>query len=245
MSIHKRRAHLVGSTLFFCLFIAALVFTAISPSSARAASTNNPDFLAYTNTGAQVLQGWYSTSNGLFNSQWWNSANELGAIIDYSRLTGNTSYTSDIATTFNDNSSANFLNNYYDDEGWWGLTWVNAYDYTDNSTYLNMAKTIFADMTGGWDSTCGGGLWWSKDRTYKNAIPNELFLTLALRLHERTPNDSSYLNWATQEWTWFNGSGMINSANLINDGLTSACTNNGQTTWTYNQGVILGGRRDI
>ena len=35
---------------------------------------------------------------------------------------------------------------------------------------------------------------------------------------------------------------MINSQNLINDGLDlSTCKNNGQNTWTYNQGVILGG----
>jgi len=35
---------------------------------------------------------------------------------------------------------------------------------------------------------------------------------------------------------------MINWQHLVNDGLeTSTCRNNGQTTWTYNQGVILGG----
>jgi predicted alpha-1,6-mannanase (GH76 family) len=34
---------------------------------------------------------------------------------------------------------------------------------------------------------------------------------------------------------------MINSANLINDGLTGACVNNNRREWTYNQGVILGG----
>lgn len=33
----------------------------------------------------------------------------------------------------------------------------------------------------------------------------------------------------------------INSAGLINDGLTSNCTNNNGTTWTYNQGVLLNG----
>src|SRR5581483_7092915 len=36
-----------------------------------------------------------------------------------------------------------------------------------------------------------------------------------------------------------------NSSNLINDGLTSSCTNNAQTTWTYNQGVILGSLTDL
>jgi predicted alpha-1,6-mannanase (GH76 family) len=34
---------------------------------------------------------------------------------------------------------------------------------------------------------------------------------------------------------------MINPENLVNDGLDSACQNNRRTTWTYNQGVILGG----
>src|SRR5258708_26063747 len=37
---------------------------------------------------------------------------------------------------------------------------------------------------------------------------------------------------------------MINGQNLINDGLSS-CVNNGQTTWNYKQGVILGGLVDL
>ena len=83
---------------------------------------------------------------------------------------------------------------------------------------------------------------------YKNAIPNELFLLNAIRLHQRTPGDGgtgSYFYWATNEWSWFKNSGMINAQNLINDGLTANCLNNGQTTWTYNQGVILGGLTEL
>jgi predicted alpha-1,6-mannanase (GH76 family) len=34
---------------------------------------------------------------------------------------------------------------------------------------------------------------------------------------------------------------MIGPDGLVNDGLTADCANNGRTTWTYNQGVILGG----
>ena len=34
---------------------------------------------------------------------------------------------------------------------------------------------------------------------------------------------------------------MIGPAGLVNDGLTADCANNGGTTWTYNQGVIVGG----
>lgn len=62
-----------------------------------------------------------------------------------------------------------FINNYYDDEGWWALAWVRAFDVTGNTEYLNMAESIFTDMQGGVNGTCGGGIWWSKDRKYKNA----------------------------------------------------------------------------
>ncbi len=34
---------------------------------------------------------------------------------------------------------------------------------------------------------------------------------------------------------------MINDQNLVNDGLTATCQNNQRNTWSYNQGVILGG----
>jgi predicted alpha-1,6-mannanase (GH76 family) len=207
------------------------------------------DFRAYADAAAAALQQLYSAATGLFPSTgWWNSANALTALIDYSIATQSTAYTGDIANTFDRNSSAKFLNDYYDDEGWWALAWLAAYDLTQQTRYLDAAKTIFADMAAGWDATCNGGIWWSKAKTYKNAIANELFLEVAIRLHQHTPNDSgagSYLDWATREWSWFEKSGMINGSNLVNDGLTSSCANNGSTTWTYNQGVIIGGLVDL
>jgi predicted alpha-1,6-mannanase (GH76 family) len=207
------------------------------------------DFRGYADGAAAALQQLYSGTTGLFPSTgWWNSANALTALIDYSIATGSTAYAGDIATTFDLNSSMQFLNNYYDDEGWWALAWIRAFDLTGQTRYLDAAKAIFSDMSGGWDATCNGGIWWSKDKTYKNAIANELFLEVAIRLHQRTPNDAgagSYVDWASREWSWFAASGMINGDNLVNDGLTSGCANNGQTAWTYNQGVIVGGLVDL
>jgi len=205
------------------------------------------DFNANTTTSISTLQQWYNAS-GLWNSTgWWNAANCLDAIENAIVADNGQNYLSVISNTFVFNSSGDFLDGYYDDEGWWTEAWIKAYDLTGNVQYLNMAKTIFSNMTGGWDSTCTGGLWWDKAHTYKNAIPNELFLLDAIRLHQRTPGDGgtgSYFYWATNEWTWFSNSGMINAQNLINDGLTN-CANNGETTWTYNQGVILGGLTDL
>lgn len=206
------------------------------------------DFRAYADGAAAALQAMYDPTTGLFpTTGWWNSANALTALIDYSIATQSTTYVGDISNTFDHNKAGNFLNNYYDDEGWWALAWLRAYDLTHQQQYLDMAKTIFTDMSGGWDTTCNGGIWWSKARTYKNAIANSLFLEVAIRLHQRIPGDGgagSYLDWAQREWSWFNNSGMINSSNLVNDGLNN-CVNNGATTWTYNQGVIIGGLVDL
>ncbi len=74
--------------------------------------------------------------------------------------------------------------------------------------------------------TCGGGLWWSADKTYKNAITNELYLVTAMRLWHRcraaaaaasaaaaprSEGDPSFLQWAQREWHWFANSSMINA----------------------------------
>ena len=214
----------------------------------HAAVLPGDDFNADTVATISALQQWYS-SGGLWNTTgWWNAANCVDALEYHIIANNDTNYLATLQNTFKLNSGGNFLNGAYDDEGWWAEAWIRAYDLTGNAAYLNMAKTIFSDMTTAWDSHCNGGLWWSSARTYKNAIPNELFLLVAIRLHQRTPGDGgtgSYFYWATNEWNWFQNSGMINAQNLINDGLTTNCLNNGQTTWTYNQGVVLGGLTEL
>ncbi len=164
-------------------------------------------------------------------------------MISYIRHTGDRSYLEVIETTFTaaQREHAGFINTFFDDNGWWALAWVAAYDLTGDRRYLAAAQAVFAHNLGGWDGTCGGGLWWNEDRRYKNAITNELFLTLAALLSQRVPAGGRYRDWALREWQWLRASGMIGPAGLVNDGLTAGCANNGGTTWTYNQGVILGG----
>ncbi|KAI0171785.1 glycoside hydrolase family 76 protein [Hypoxylon sp. FL1284] len=138
----------------------------------------------------------------------------------------------------------NFLNDYYDDEGWWALAMIHSYDVgvrgIGDQQYLQAAVEIFEDMKAG-NSTCGG-IFWSKVTPYTNAIANELFLSVAASLANRIPDRKDYfLDVAMNQWNWFKNSGLINKDSLINDGLTDDCKNNGMQTWTYNQGVILGG----
>ena len=104
------------------------------------------------------------------------------------------------AATFARTYLTNFINastdqtypGFYDDEGWWALAWLKAYDLTGNDKYLQMAATIFDDMTNGWDGTCIGGIYWAKNHAdqkgntpYKNAIANELFLAVGAGLYRR------------------------------------------------------------
>lgn len=203
--------------------------------------------------GVEALQRWYVPDSGLYASPagWWNAANAITVLADYARVTGDNTWNPVIAHTFTvaQKTRRDFLNDYFDDDSWWALAWIDAYDLTGNPAYLSMAETIFARLReDGWDTkTCGGGMWWSREKKYKNAIANELFLSIAVELANRTQGRESadYLGWALREWNWFRGSGMINGDNLINDGLNStnpeACVNNGKNPWTYNQGVILGG----
>jgi predicted alpha-1,6-mannanase (GH76 family) len=196
------------------------------------------------------MTNWYQYGSGVWQGLgWWNSANALEAVIDYSNLRTMDNINAIIYDVYDNNvkqKSGNFLDEYYDDEGWWALAWLKAYDKTKDTKFLETSEFLFEDMTGGWDQVvANGGLWWTKARQNKNAIVNELFITLGAKLYLRTLN-SSYLNWAERCWVWFENTGMQGPDGLINDGVDlSTGKNNGYPTWTYNQGVILGGLFDL
>jgi predicted alpha-1,6-mannanase (GH76 family) len=234
------------------VFYATVVATSAegnSPPSPQVSTAQLSGDDGEAQAAVQELQTYYDSSTGLFNTTgWWNSANALDAIIDYMKVTGSRTYMSDVSNTFakavNEApppTPGSFIDTAYDDTQWWALTWLNAYELTGNPAYLQMVEKIHSYVTAAWTpSQCGGGLIWQTTNAYQNSVTNELFLELSARLYLLT-HQASYLQWAQKELSWFKGSGLINSSNLINDGLTSSCQNNGQTTWTYNQGVILGG----
>jgi predicted alpha-1,6-mannanase (GH76 family) len=158
-------------------------------------------------------------------ARWWNSANAITAVTNYMAVSGDRSYVAPVLENtftraprvrrrvrarrlwppFSGRSPAyyqGFINGFYDDEGWWALAWIAAYDLTGDEKYLETADDIFGDMRGGWDDVWGGGIYWGKDEgqpdragatavprgwkgPYKNAIANELFIAVAAALSLR------------------------------------------------------------
>ncbi|MGW6929875.1 glycoside hydrolase family 76 protein [Lentzea sp. NPDC054927] len=212
-----------------------------APTRARAAA----DALMYS----------YDPSPGWWPSSWWNSAATLTTVID----SGTREYDWVIARTFDVNRGpfaagqrgtdpieGDFISRSIDDSAWWGLTWIAAYDRTRDPRYLAMATRIAGYVHQYWDpGSCGGGVWWDRERTYKNAVTSGLYLRLAASVHRRTPGDSVWLQRSRTAARWYLGSGLINSAGLVNDGLTRDCRNNGQTVWSYNQGLGIGGLVEV
>lgn len=209
-------------------------------------------------TGMTKLAATYGTGgpdlfgDGVFG---WTSAVAQSTVEAYEQTTGDRRYVSDIASTYSKYVSndprgfPDFEDNYIDDSGWWGIAWLQAYLITGNSNYLNVAEADASFMHDhGWDtdsSSCGGsgGVWWyigGSTPTGRLAISNEVFLELTAWLYNVTKN-STYLNWANAEWSWFDNSGMIGSDDLVYDGFNGSCTFTGANTWSYEQGVILGG----
>jgi len=208
---------------------------------------------------ADALMTSYDPYNGWWPSSWWNSAATLTSVIDFAKTTGTHDYDWIIARTFDQNKGVfpagtrssdaiegDFVSRSIDDSGWWAIAWIDAYDYTHDPRYLNEAVTIANYVQQYWDtSTCGGGVWWDREKTYKNAVTNGQYLWLTTALHQRIAGDTVWLQRAKTSAAWYRASGMINSSGLVNDGLSSSCANNGSTVWSYNQGLAIGGFTEL
>jgi len=73
--------------------------------------------------------------------------------------TGGANHLELLEATFDLNGAGKFVDDLgYDDQAWWGLVWVRAFDVTGERRYLDAARFVFQDMTTAWTtSPCGGG----------------------------------------------------------------------------------------
>ncbi|KAK3692538.1 glycoside hydrolase family 76 protein [Podospora appendiculata] len=226
------------------------------------ASVGHNTTAARTEAALAAMNSFYNQTAGQWTvtDAWWLSGVALTNLADYMYKTGSRAFMAQAQHTIDQQiapvpwwpqGGGYFRADSTDDTGWWALAMVRMFDLGGNQTYLDIARLDEAYMYQYWTmSDCAGGLFVDiRARTYKNAIANELYMLLAASLHRRVPGDTAYLAKAVATWDWFAASGMLNSQNLVNDGLAETaeevCFNNQLPTWSYNQGVILGALTEL
>ncbi|KAJ3126234.1 hydrolase 76 protein [Physocladia obscura] len=171
---------------------------------------------------------------------------------------------------FLDGNSAidNLSGRWNDDIGWWALGIMTAAEATPsgiidpqnidpgfNPTYFSVANNTFWEMYIDWDDVCGGGIYWSRDRTtvvendayYKSSISNAQFIDLGARLYAIT-NDANIKTLVDTTYQWMLSSGLVSSSTFtVLDGLYaegSSCTLS-TAEWSYHSGELVSGLSEM
>jgi uncharacterized protein YyaL (SSP411 family) len=94
-------------------------------------------------------------------------------------------------------------NAYFDDTGWWGIAYVDAYRATGNVRWLwNAGRALSFIDRFGWDRAGGGGVWWDVNHDYKTAEPLAAGAMIAASLYRFQHKPyfltlaKKYLDWA-------------------------------------------------
>ncbi len=110
---------------------------------------------------------------------------------------------------------------WFDDNGWWGLAFVEAYRATGTHRYLKDAELALRYIAAvGWDPG-SGGIWWNTDHPYKSGPALASDTLLATLLYQQT-HSSFALAQAHRFLAWANTSGFSAASGLYVDSSVSS-----------------------
>jgi hypothetical protein len=110
---------------------------------------------------------------------------------------------------------------WFDDNGWWGLAFVDAYRATGSRRYLADAERALRYVArAGWDPA-GGGVWWNTTHPYKSGPALASDTLLATLLYQLT-RSSFDLDQARRFLRYANGAGFSNADGLYVDSSVNA-----------------------
>jgi hypothetical protein len=102
---------------------------------------------------------------------------------------------------------------WFDDNGWWGLAFFNAYRATGTHRWLRDAERALAYVAAaGWDSE-GGGIWWNTEHPYKAGEALAADTLLATLLYQQT-HSAFALGQAEKFLLWGNTIGFSSANGL-------------------------------
>ena len=189
--------------------------------------------------------GYFSESTTSPGFQYWPQAHGLDILTDAYTRTGSSTYSGYFDKWFTGVQQKNgntFIGYYYDDMGWNALAMLRTYEAANDSKFKTAVDQVWADIQGGWDSNLGGGIYWNKDRKYKNTPANGPACILATRLYLLTKNQDD-LNWAVKIYNWLKDS-LCDPSGYVYDGMNMDGSRVAYTL-TYNQGLMVGAANEL
>jgi hypothetical protein len=121
---------------------------------------------------------------------------------------------------------------WFDDNGWWGIAFVNAYEATGSRRWLNDAERALKYIAAaGWDPR-EGGLWWNTTHPYKAGAALASDTLLATLIYQQTKSGFA-LAQARRFLAWGNTSGFSAA-----DGLYAGSSLN-PTPIDYGEGPLI------
>jgi mannan endo-1,6-alpha-mannosidase len=129
--------------------------------------------------------------------------------------------------------SANAMGLWNDDIMWWGMPAITLSELFTKDTALPAGGTFgilstntIDDIWSSWDtSTCGGGIFWTRDRNaasfslrnYKSTISNVQYISMGARIYLLTSNQT-YLDQAIMVYNWLTRIGLATKDGHVWDG---------------------------
>jgi predicted alpha-1,6-mannanase (GH76 family) len=174
----------------------------------------------------------------------WMYAHYWDAVLDAAERRGPNAYAGAVRMFFELQQKRGWLDNFYDDENWITLALLHSYKVTQDATYLNQAKTVYADIMKAWDVTCCipghlGGMYWQKPNINKVTAINAGAVISGARLYEDT-GDTTYLDFAKTVFDFWSANMVDTTTGHVYDGMDDSGTINKSWSFTYNEGLFIG-----
>jgi hypothetical protein len=245
---HLTRATAITGVLASAAVL-ALPVSAVAKNHPRALSPQQTTYLNEATQGAGQVQAWWNKKLGWYNellndtahyplASIWDTVPLFEALDEIAAASPTSSHIAAVESFANSavkywnpdlkpeagfapypGDKASDQETFFDDNGWWGLGFLDAYQVTHTKAYVYQAENAFHFVqTQGWDSKIGG-IWWVTTHASDcggncgqdgEAIAADSYL--AARLYQLT-NDPYYLTWAETFIQWADG-------NLLNHPLS-------------------------